>query len=125
MYLKDYMVDIPYDAGYIVIRNEKRVEYDVKRTYSKEQKNTKVLRKTIGQLVPLFPGKMYPNENYFALIPNSVPEEIRDAFLWRCAHRREIAELKKNPEAMMRRVSAGIQYLKEEGRRISMEAKEQ
>ena len=125
MYLKDYMVDIPYETKKIVIRNEKRVEFEVGRIYSQGQKITKVSRKTIGQLVPLFPGKMYPNENYFALVPNNVPEEIRDAFLRRCAHRREIAELKKNPEAIMRRVSAGIQFLKEEGRRISMEIHEE
>ncbi len=125
MYLKDYMVDIPYETKKIVIRNEKRVELELERRYSKETQDTRVSRRTIGLVVPLFPGKMYPNENYFALVPNSVPEEIRDAFLRRCARRREIAALKKDPETTMRRVSAAIQYLKEEGRRISMEAKEQ
>ena len=125
MFLKNYTVDIPYDQGKIVIRNEKRVELELERRYSKETQDTRVSRRTIGLVVPLFPGKMYPNENYFALVPNSVPEEIRDAFLRRCARRREIAALKKDPETTMRRVSAAIQYLKEEGRRISMEAKEQ
>jgi hypothetical protein len=65
---------------------------------------------------------MYPNENYFSLVvPNSVPEEIRDDFLRRCERKRELAELKKDPERMMRQVENGIRFLKEEGRRIKME----
>ena len=114
MILKDYAVDIPYDKGGIVIKKEKWVEMEVERLYSSENKNTRVQRKVIGQVVPLFPGKMYPNENYFSLVvPNSVPEEIRDDFLRRCERKRELAELKKDPERMMRQVEAGIRFLKD------------
>jgi hypothetical protein len=122
MILKDYEVNIPFDRGGIVIKKEKWVEMETERTYPAGKKGSRVKRVTIGQVVPLFPGKMYPNENYFSLvIPNSVPEEIRDAFLRRCERKREIAELKKDPERMMRQVEAGIRFLKEEGRKIKME----
>jgi len=124
MILKDYEVNIPFDRGGIVIKKEKWVEMETERTYPAGKKGSRVKRVTIGQVVPLFPGKMYPNENYFSLvIPNSVPEEIRDAFLRRCERKREIAELKKDPERMMRQVEAGIRFLKEEGRKIKMEQK--
>ena len=122
MYLKEYAVDIPFDTGKVVIRKEKWVTLETERTYRSETQDTRVKRITIGQVVPLFPGKMYPNENYFSLVvPNSVPEEIRDDFLRRCERKRELAELKKDPERMMRQVEAGIRFLKEEGRRIRME----
>lgn len=113
MYLKEIKVPIPFDQAKIVIRKEKAVQMELNRSYSPETKDSRVTRKTIGQAVPLYPGMMYPNENYFALIPNTVPEEIRDAFLLRCARKREQAELKKNPEAMMRKVKEGIRFLKE------------
>ena len=116
MYLKDYPVEIPFEQYRIVIRKKKWVSMEVERKYHKETKDSRVQRKVIGQVVPLFPGKMYPNENYFMLVvPNSVPEEIRDAVLRRCERKREIAELKKDPEQMMRQVEAGIRFLKEEG----------
>ena len=122
MYLKEYAVDIPFDTGKVVIRKEKWVTLETERTYRSETQDTRVKRITIGQVVPLFPGKMYPNENYFSLVvPNSVPEEIRDDFLRRCERKRELAELKKDPERMMRQVEAGIRFLKEEGRKIRME----
>ena len=122
MYLKDYPVEIPFDQYRIVIRKEKWVSMEVERKYNKETGNSRVQRKVIGQVVPLFPGKMYPNENYFSLVvPNSVPEEIRDDFLRRCERKRELAELKKDPERMMRQVENGIRFLKEEGRKIKME----
>ncbi len=122
MFLKEYMVDIPFDTGKVVIRREKSVTMEVARTYNRESQDTRVKRVTIGQVVPLFPGKMYPNENYFSLVvPNSVPAEIRDDFLRRCERKRELAELKKDPERMMRQVEAGIRFLKEEGRKIKME----
>ena len=122
MYLKDYPVEIPFDQYRIVIRKEKWVSLEVERRYNKDTGDSRVQRKVIGQVVPLFPGKMYPNENYFSLVvPNHVPEDIRDAFLCRCERKRELAELKKDPERMMRQVEAGIRFLKEEGRKIKME----
>ena len=122
MFLKEYMVDIPFNTEKVVIRREKSVTIEVARTYSSETQNSRVKRVTIGQVVPLFPGKMYPNENYFSLVvPNSVPEDVRDDFLCRCKRQRELAELKKDPERMMRQVEAGILFLKEEGRKIKME----
>ena len=122
MYLKDYPVEIPFDQYRIVIRKEKWVSLEVERRYNKDTGDSRVQRKVIGQVVPLFPGKMYPNENYFSLVvPNHVPEDIRDAFLRRCERKRELAELKKDPERMMQQVEAGIRFLKEEGRKIKME----
>jgi hypothetical protein len=98
MYLKDYPVEIPFDQYRIVIRKEKWVSLEVERRYNKDTGDSRVQRKVIGQVVPLFPGKMYPNENYFSLVvPNHVPEDIRDAFLRRCERKRELAELKKDP----------------------------
>ena len=126
MILKDYAVNIPFDLGGIVVKREKWVEMETERTYPEGKKGSRVKRVTIGQVVPLFPGKMYPNENYFSLVvPNSVPEDVRDDFLCRCERQRELAELKKDPERMMRQVEAGIRFLKEEGRRIKMEQKQQ
>lgn len=125
MILKDYAVNIPFDLGGIVVKREKWVEMETERTYPEGKKGSRVKRVTIGQVVPLFPGKMYPNENYFSLVvPNSVPEKIRDDFLRRCERKRELAELKKDPERMMRQVEAGIRFLKEEGRKIKMEQKQ-
>ena len=126
MYLKDYPVEIPFDQYRIVIRKEKWVSMEVERKYNKETGNSRVQRKVIGQVVPLFPGKMYPNENYFSLVvPNSVPADIRDDFLRRCERQRELAELKKDPERMMRQVEAGLRFLQEAGRKIKMEQKQQ
>ena len=115
MYLKEIRMPIPYDECKIVIRNQKTVQMELNRTYSTETKDSRVERKTIGQVAPMYPGMMYPNEHYFALVPNEVPEEIREPFLRKCARRREIAELKKNPEAMMNQVAYGIQHLKAQG----------
>ena len=125
MILKDYSVNIPFDLGGIVVKREKWVEMETERTYPEGKKGSRVKRVTIGQVVPLFPGKMYPNENYFSLVvPNSVPEDVRDDFLRRCERKRELAELKKDPERMMRQVEAGIRFLKEEGMKIKMEQKQ-
>ena len=126
MYLKDYPVEIPFDQYRIVIRKEKWVSMEVERKYNKETGNSRVQRKVIGQVVPLFPGKMYPNENYFSLVvPNSVPADVRDDFLRWCERQRELAELKKDPERMMRQVEAGLRFLQEAGRKIKMEQKQQ
>lgn len=53
---------------------------ELDREYSSETQNSRVRRRTIGKVVPLFADRMYPNENYFALVPNTVPREIRDPF---------------------------------------------
>ena len=119
MYLKDITVPIPFDQGRIVIRGEKRVEMELCRAYSDETQDSRVRRKAIGQVAPLYTDRMYPNENYFALVKNDVPAETRDAFLLRCAKQREITELRKDPAAMKRRVDEGIRYLKDQGRTIS------
>ena len=121
MYLKDITVPIPFEQGRIVIRRGKAVEMELSRLYSEEKKDSRVCRRVIGQMAPLYTDRMYPNENYFALVKNDVPAEIRDAFLLRCAKKREIAELKKDPAAMRRRVSEGIQYLKEKGKKAAGE----
>ncbi len=121
MYLKDITVPIPFEQGRIVIRREKAVEMELSRTYSEEIKSSRVRRKVIGQIAPLYTDRMYPNENYFALVKNDVPAEIRDAFLLRCAKKQEIDELKKDPAAMQQRLSAGIQYLKEKGIKAAKE----
>ena len=123
IYLKEVKVPIPFDHGKIVIRREKTVELELERVYSSETKNSRVTRKTIGQVVPLYSDLMYPNENYFALIPNTVPEEIRDAFLRKCARQREKTELRKNPEAMMRRVAQEIESMKEKGAEYAVESR--
>ena len=119
MYLKEITVPIPFEQGKIVIRNEKTVQMELDREYSSETQNSRVRRRTIGKVVPLFADRMYPNENYFALVPNTVPREIRDPFLMRCAKKKEITELKKDPAAMQRRVSNGVLYLKEKGKQVS------
>ena len=119
MYLKEITVPIPFDKGRVIIRNEKLVLYEIQRTYPSDKKNSRVERRTIGKIDPFFPGRMYPNEAYFELVPNEVPEEIRDGFLRKCEHQRQIAELKKDPEAMMRQVARGLSILKEKGREIA------
>ena len=116
--MKEITVPIPFDQGSIVVRNEKRVEFEIARSYSSEIKNNRVKRCTIGKIDPFFPGRMFPNEKYYELIQNDVPEEVRDAFLRKCERRREIAALKKDPEAMMREVAKGLQILKEKGKEI-------
>jgi len=84
MHLKDYPVEIPFEQYRIAFRKEKQVSMKVERKYHKETKDSRVQRKVIGQVVPLFPGKMYPNEKFFSLmVSNSVQEKIRDAFLRR------------------------------------------
>ena len=115
LYLKEIKVPIPFDQYRIVIRNGKAVQLELNRSYSSETKDSRVTRKTIGQVVPLYTGMMYPNEHYFALIKNNVPEEIRDAFLMKCARQRERAALQKDPEAMMKKVNESINFLKKEG----------
>ena len=80
-YLKELTVPIPEDR-LAVIRKGKSVEYETDRIYSPETKNTRVVRRVIGKVDPVNPGRMFPNEMYFQLFPeNEVPEEVRDEFL--------------------------------------------
>jgi hypothetical protein len=83
-YLATVTVPIPEDK-LIVIRDGKKVEYEIDRTYI-GNRSTRVKRKVIGKVDPVQPGRMFPNEFYFELFPeNEVPEEVREEFLRACA----------------------------------------
>ena len=89
--LKEMTVPIPED-GSVVIRNGKRVEYQLERVYSPETKDSRVKRQAIGKVDPMQEGRMFPNEAYFELFPdNEVPEDVRDEFLRECAIKRQAA----------------------------------
>ena len=107
MFLKEVTVPVPEIEGKIVIRNGRTVEFETERVYQKKTQNTRVKRKVIGKIHPYRAGIMYPNEAYFQLIANDVPAEIRDRFLAKCARRREINRLKRNPEEMMKKCRRG------------------
>jgi hypothetical protein len=121
MFLKEITVPIPEIAGKIVLRNGRTVEYETERVYQKKTRDTRVKRKVIGRVHPYLPGIMYPNEAYFQLIPNDVPAEIRDRFLARCARRREMNRLKRNPEEMMKKVQEGLEKMTKIGAAIAGE----
>ena len=63
-FLKEMTVAIPEKT---IIRNEKRVEYELERTYSSDTKDSRVVRRMIGKVDPVNPGRMFPNEMYFQL----------------------------------------------------------
>ena len=110
--LKTFSVPIPAEDRRTVIRKGKTVEYEVSREYLPDKKNTRVKRAVIGKLDPMNPGKMFPNERYFELIPeNGVPDEIRDAFLTECAWKRDVAEIKRNPNELARRIIRGMNMM--------------
>ena len=54
MYLEDITVPIPFEQGKIIIRNEKTVQMELEREYSSATQNSRVRRRTIGKVVPLF-----------------------------------------------------------------------
>ena len=111
--MKSYSVPIPYDYGPVVIRDEKSVEYQTDRDYSLGRKNTRVRRKVIGKIDPGHPGMMFPNESYFELIPETpVPAEIREAFLSECRRRREIEEVKRDPDRLAKSIAEGLEKLR-------------
>ena len=121
-YLKGITVPIPMEQGPVVIRNGKTVEYETERVYSAETRDSRVKRLVIGKVDPLNPGRMNPNEKYFQLFPeNEVPEEIRDGFLRECEMKRDIAEAKRNPEELARRIVSGLEKLSMEGLKNRME----
>ena len=111
-YLKELTVPIPEDR-LAVIRRGKSVEYETDRTYSPETKNTRVVRRVIGKVDPVNPGRMFPNETYFQLFPeNEVPEEVRDEFLRGCGIKRQMQTIRRNPEEIIEGVVNGLSELR-------------
>ena len=105
--LKEMTVPIPED-GSVVIRNGKRVEYQLERIYSPETKDSRVKRQVIGKVDPVQPGRMFPNEFYFELFPdNEVPEEVREEFLRECAIKRQMHVIRQSPEEIVCDKGAG------------------
>ena len=114
-YLKELTVPIPEDR-LAVIRKGKSVEYETDRTYSPETKNTRVVRRVIGKVDPVNPGRMFPNETYFQLFPeNEVPEEVRDEFLRGCGIKRQMQTIRRNPEEIIEGVVNGLSELRTSG----------
>ena len=96
-----------------VIRRGKSVEYETDRIYSPETKNTRVVRRVIGKVDPVNPGRMFPNETYFQLFPeNEVPEEVRDEFLRGCGIKRQMQTIRRNPEEIIEGVVNGLSELR-------------
>ena len=113
--LKEVTVPIPED-GNVVIRNGKRVEYQLDRVYSPETKDSRVVRRVIGKVDPVQPARMFPNELYFELFPdNEVPEDVRDEFLRDCAIKRDMGVIRRNPEEIVDQVVRGLDELGREG----------
>ena len=110
-YLMTISVPIPVDDKLVVIRNGKKVEYEVDRTYI-GNRSTRVKRKVIGKVDPVQPGRMFPNEAYFEQFPdNEVPEEVREEFLRECAIRRQMKVIRMNPEEVIDGVVRGLEKL--------------
>ena len=117
-YLKELTVPIPEDK-LVVIRKGKSVEYETDRIYSPETKNTRVVRRVIGKVDPVNPGRMFPNEMYFQLFPeNEVPEEVRDEFLRGCEIKRQMQEIRRSPEEIIEGVVNGLSELGAGGRNV-------
>jgi hypothetical protein len=109
-YLATVTVPIPEDK-LIVIRDGKKVEYEVDRTYI-GNRSTRVKRKVIGKVDPVQPGRMFPNEFYFELFPdNEVPEEVREEFLRECAIKRQMHVIRQSPEEIVDNVIKGLDQL--------------
>ena len=117
-YLKELTVPIPEDK-LVVIRKGKSVEYETDRIYSPEKQNTRVVRRVIGKVDPVNPGRMFPNEMYFQLFPeNEVPEEVRDEFLRGCEIKRQMQEIRRSPDEIVDRVINGLSELRDDGRNV-------
>ena len=117
-YLKELTVPIPEDK-LVVIRKGKSVEYETDRIYSPEKQNTRVVRRVIGKVDPVNPGRMFPNEMYFQLFPeNEVPEEVRDEFLRGCEIKRQMSAIRKNPDRIIEGVVNGLSELRDSGRNV-------
>ena len=116
-YLKTVTVPIPTENRLVVIRKGERVEYELERSYSPEEQNTRVKRKVIGKIDPIQPGRMFPNEAYFELFPeNEVPEAVREEFLRECAIKREMGVIRRNPAEVIDGVIRGIEMMNTETR---------
>jgi hypothetical protein len=114
-YLKTVTVPIPVEDKLVVIRKGERVEYEIDRTYSPEEQNTRVKRKVIGKVDPVQPGRMFPNEFYFELFPdNEVPEGVREEFLRECAIKRQMRVIRQSPEEIVDNVIRGLSDLRVE-----------
>jgi hypothetical protein len=110
-YLATVTVPIPEDK-LIVIRDGKKVEYEIDRTYI-GNRSTRVKRKVIGKVDPVQPGRMFPNEFYFELFPdNEVSEEVREEFLRACAIKRQMNVIRKNPEEVVDNVMRGLDQMR-------------
>jgi hypothetical protein len=115
-FLKEMTVAIPEKT---IIRNEKRVEYELERTYSSDTKDSRVVRRMIGKVDPVNPGRMFPNEMYFQLFPeNEVPEEVREEFLRGCEIKRRMQEIRRSPEEIIEGVVNGLSELRAGGRNV-------
>ena len=110
-YLTTMTVLIP-DDKLIVIRDGKKVEYEIDRVYV-GNRSTRVKRKVIGKVDPVQPGRMFPNEAYFELFPdNEIPEEVRDEFLRECEIKRQMKVIRRNPEEIVDNVVRGIEQMR-------------
>ena len=117
-YLKELTVPIPEDK-LVVIRKGKSVEYETDRIYSPEKQNTRVVRRVIGKVDPVNPGRMFPNEMYFQLFPeNEVPEEVREEFLRGCEIKRRMQTIRRSPEEIIEGVVNGLSELRDSGRNV-------
>ena len=117
-YLKELTVPIPEDK-LVVIRKGKSVEYETDRIYSPEKQNTRVVRRVIGKVDPVNPGRMFPNEMYFQLFPeNEVPEEVREEFLRGCEIKRQMSAIRSDPDRIIEGVIDGLSELRYEGRNV-------
>ena len=118
-YLKELTVPIPEDDRRVVIRRGKAVEYEIDRALSPDKGDTRVKRRVIGQVDPLNPGRMFPNEMFFQLFPeNEVPEEVRDEFLRGCEIKRRMEQIRRNPEEIIEGVVKGLNELRAGGRNV-------
>ena len=114
-YLLTITVPIPEDK-LIVIRDGKKVEYEVDRTYV-GNRSTRVKRKVIGKVDPVQVGRMFPNEAYFELFPdNEVPGEVRDEFLRECEIKRQMKVIRRSPEEIVDIVVRGLGVMNSEFR---------
>ena len=114
-YLMAITVPIPEDK-LIVIRDGKKVEYEVDRTYV-GNRSTRVKRKVIGKVDPVQVGRMFPNEAYFELFPdNEVPGEVRDEFLRECEIKRQMKVIRRSPEEIVDNVVRGLGVMNSEFR---------
>ena len=110
-YMKEMTVPIPDDRR-VVIRREKTVEYEIDRNRSEDKGDTRVTRRVIGKVDPVNLGRMFPNEMYFQLFPETeVPVEVRDEFLRGCEIKRRMQEIRRSPEEIIEGVVNGLSEL--------------